>query len=101
VLLHRAADALAAGHAEPEPAEGVLGKPAARRRHVRRAAGKIQDERQRSAASVRGGYSAAGGQHALVAADRPEHRAVRAGRVRRVLERPTPKASAVHAHTRR
>jgi len=53
---------------------------------VRRAAGQIQDERQRAAAPVRGGHPAAGGQHALVAANRPEHLAVRSGRVRRVLE---------------
>lgn len=66
---------------------------------MRRVAGQIQDKRQRATAPVRGGHPAAGGRHALVAAGRPEHCAVRAGRVRRVLERPAPKARAVHVDT--
>lgn len=97
VLLHCVPHAPDVGHAEPEPAEGVLGQPSAGRRHVRRTSGQIQDERQRAAEPRGGGHAAAGGRHAPVAADRPERRAVRAGRVRRVLERPAPEARAVHA----
>lgn len=97
VLLHRVPHAPAVGHAEPEPAEGVFGQPSAGRRHVRRTFGQIQDEHQLAAEPRRGGHPAAGGRHAPVAADRPECRAVRAGRVRRVLERPAPEARAVHA----
>jgi len=66
---------------------------------VQRADGQIQDERQRATAPVRGGHPAACGEHVLVAADHPEYRAVRADRVHRILERPTPKTSAVHADT--
>jgi len=97
VLLHRVPHAPAVGHAEPEPAEGVLGQPSAGRRHVRRTFGQIQDEHQLAAEPRRGGHTAAGGRYAPVAADRPERRAVRPGRIRRVLERPAPEARAVHA----
>lgn len=97
VLLHRVPHAPAVGHAEPEPAEGVLGQPSVGRRHVRRTFGQIQDEHQLAAEPRRGGHTAAGGRHAPVAADRPERRAVRPSSICRVLERPAPEARAVHA----
>lgn len=97
-LLHRVQRASVVGHAEPELAEGVPGKPAPGQRYVRRAGEPVDRQLHEGR---RGGRARAGGRHDHMEDDRAEQHTVRADHIHRVLERPEPQAQAVYAHTDR
>lgn len=80
-------------HAKPEPAQGLPGEPENEPHGV-----PGPREQERHVLPERGDRgAAAGGRHDGLAELHPELGAVRAGDVRRFVERPEPEAEAVHA----